>query len=63
MTVQRCLKAAGTFSYQTAVAGRGAVYAHFLSPTLSIVLQAAEWLGRFPRLRATLESRLEEPPA
>ena len=27
MTVQRCLKAAGTFSFQTAVAGRGEFYA------------------------------------
>src|SRR4029078_10987442 len=39
MTIQRGLKATGTFSYQTAVAGRGAAYQHFIEPTLQIVLQ------------------------
>jgi len=58
MTVQRCLKATGTFSYQTAVAGRGETYAHFIKPMLEIVVQAAEWLGRFPLLRSTLRERL-----
>ena len=59
MTVQRCLKATGTFSFQTAVAGRGEVYAHFINPMLEIVVQAADWLGRFPLLRSTLRERLE----
>ena len=58
MTVQRCLTAVGTFSYQTAVAGRGETYAHFINPMLEIVIQAAEWLGRFPLLRSTLRARL-----
>lgn len=58
MTVQRCLKATGTFSYQTAVAGRRQVYEHFIDPMLSIVVQAAEWLGRFPVLREALRARL-----
>src|SRR5688500_14297706 len=44
MTIQRGLKATGTFSYQTAVCGRSAAYEHFIEPTLQIVLQAAEWL-------------------
>ncbi len=57
MTVQRCLKAVGTFSYQTAVAGRGEVYAQFINPMLRIVVQAAEWLERFPTLQATLRAR------
>ena len=48
MTIQRGLKATGTFSYQTAVCGRGATYEQFIQPTLEIVLQAAEWLERFP---------------
>jgi aminoglycoside/choline kinase family phosphotransferase len=61
MAVQRCLKAAGTFSYQTAVAGRGEVYAQFINPMLQIVLQAAEWLNRFPVLRAVLAERAHEP--
>lgn len=60
MTVQRCLKAAGTFCYQTAVAGRGELYAHYIHPMFMIVLQAAEWLNRFPALRAILRARLDE---
>jgi N-acetylmuramate 1-kinase len=60
MAVQRCLKAVGTFSYQTAVLGRGETYAQFINPTLEIVVQAAEWLGRFPLLRSTLRERTRE---
>ncbi|HKS27337.1 MAG TPA: phosphotransferase [Pyrinomonadaceae bacterium] len=55
MTVQRGLKAIGTFSYQTAVCGRGETYAQFIRPTFQIVLQAAEWLERFPALRAMIK--------
>jgi len=58
MTVQRGLKATGTFSYQTAVAGRGATYQQFIKPTLGIVLEAAQWLERFPTLRRMISSRL-----
>jgi len=57
MTIQRGLKAVGTFSYQTAVCGRGSTYEHFISPTLCIVLQAADWLDRFPALRRVLRER------
>lgn len=60
MTIQRGLKAVGTFSYQTAINGRGAFYAHFIPPTFLIVLQAAEWLERFPALRKMIAARLEE---
>jgi N-acetylmuramate 1-kinase len=55
MTVQRGLKAIGTFSYQTAVCGRGETYARFILPTFQIVLQAAEWLERFPALRRMIK--------
>jgi aminoglycoside/choline kinase family phosphotransferase len=58
MTVQRCLKAVGTFSYQSGVCGRGEVYAHFINPVLKIVLQALEWLVRFPVLRETIRARV-----
>ena len=58
MTIQRGLKATGTFSYQTAVSGRGAVYQQFIQPTLAIVLQAAQWLERFPTLQRMLQERL-----
>jgi N-acetylmuramate 1-kinase len=60
MSVQRGLKAIGTFSYQTAVAGRGATYAQFIKPTFQMVLQAAEWLGRFPALRKAITERLDD---
>ncbi|HVF68715.1 MAG TPA: phosphotransferase [Pyrinomonadaceae bacterium] len=60
MTVQRCLKAVGTFSYQTAVCGRGDTYAQFINPMFEIVVQAAEWLGRFPLLCSTLRERMRE---
>jgi aminoglycoside/choline kinase family phosphotransferase len=58
MTIQRGLKATGTFSCQTAVYGRGAAYERFIQPTLEIVLQAAEWLERFPTLRRMIKERL-----
>jgi aminoglycoside/choline kinase family phosphotransferase len=60
MTVQRCLKAVGTFSYQSGVCGRDEVYAHFINPVLRIVLQALEWLARFPVLREGIRARLAE---
>ncbi|HEX8071434.1 MAG TPA: phosphotransferase [Pyrinomonadaceae bacterium] len=59
MTVQRCLKAVGTFSYQTGVCGRGATYAQFIEPLLLIVLQAAQWLNRFPALQRALGARVQ----
>jgi N-acetylmuramate 1-kinase len=58
MTIQRCLKATGTFSYQTAVCGRGAFYEKHIGPTLMIVLQAASWLDRFPVLQRMIGERV-----
>lgn len=60
MTVQRCLKATGTFAYQTAVAGRGEVYAHYIQPMLQIVLQAAGLLNRFPVLQRIIRQHVDE---
>lgn len=57
MTIQRGLKAVGTFSYQTAICGR-VFYQQFIEPTLLIVLQASEWLERFPTLRKMLSERI-----
>jgi aminoglycoside/choline kinase family phosphotransferase len=57
MAIQRGLKATGTFSYQTAVCNRGSAYEQFIQPTLCIVLQAAEWLDRFPALRRMIRER------
>jgi aminoglycoside/choline kinase family phosphotransferase len=58
MTVQRCLKACGTFSYQLGVRGRVDPYAQFINPMLAITLQAAEWLDRFPVLRRMIKERI-----
>jgi aminoglycoside/choline kinase family phosphotransferase len=58
MTVQRCLKACGTFSYQTGVCGRAHTYEQFIQPMILIAIQAAEWLNRFPALRSTLGARV-----
>jgi N-acetylmuramate 1-kinase len=60
MTVQRGLKAIGTFSYQTAVCARGQTYAQYIRPTFLIVQQAAEWLGRLPALRREIGARLDD---
>ncbi|HEY0003568.1 MAG TPA: phosphotransferase [Pyrinomonadaceae bacterium] len=60
MTLQRNLKAIGTFSYQTAVCGRGATYAQFIRPMFQIILQAAEWLNRFPALQRAIKARLND---
>ncbi len=59
MTIQRGLKATGTFSYQTAACGRGIFYEQFIEPTLLIVLQAADWLERFPVLRKMIRERVK----
>jgi hypothetical protein len=53
------LKAIGTFSYQTAVCGRGAFYERHVEPTMLIVLQAAEWLERFPVLQRMIKERIQ----
>jgi aminoglycoside/choline kinase family phosphotransferase len=58
MTIQRGLKAVGTFSCQTAVYGRGAFYEKHIHPTFLIVLQAAEWLERFPVLQRMIKERI-----
>lgn len=60
--VQRCLKATGTFSYQTAVAKRGGLYSQYIRPMLHIVIQAAEGLQRFTALREILTARVGDGP-
>lgn len=59
MTIQRGLKATGTFSYQSAVCERSAFYQHFIDPTLLIVNQAIDWLDRFPTLRRMISERID----
>jgi N-acetylmuramate 1-kinase len=58
MTVQRQLKAIGTFSYQTGVAGRGEFYEKYIMPAVATVLRAmrAPGMREYPALRAALEN-------
>ena len=58
MTVQRQLKAIGTFSYQTGVAGRGEFYEKYIVPAIATVLRAmrAPGIRAYPALRAALEN-------
>ena len=49
-TVQRCLKAVGTFSFQTANRGK-TNYIQYIDPLLRIVAEAAERLNRFSNLQ------------
>ena len=37
--------------------GRAETYEHFIRPVLLIVLQAADWLNRFPVLRRVIGER------
>jgi aminoglycoside/choline kinase family phosphotransferase len=57
MTVQRQLKATGTFSYQTGVCGRGEYYEKYIGPAVATVLRAmgAPGMKDYPALRAALE--------
>jgi len=57
MTVQRQLKATGTFSYQTAVMGRSEIYEQYIRPAIATVLRAMSKPGmkEYPALRAALE--------
>ena len=52
-TVQRCLKAAGTFAYQSAVRGKEH-FIPFIKPMFGISLRGATNLGRFPAIREIL---------
>ncbi len=52
-TIQRCLKAAGTFSYQSVNRGK-THFIPFIKPMFQIVLRAIENLDRFPYLRRIL---------
>ena len=49
-TVQRCLKAIGTFSFQSTVRGK-THFIPYIEPMFSIVRQALEKLNRFPHLQ------------
>jgi len=58
MTIQRQLKAIGTFSYQTAVVGRGVVYEQYIVPAAATVLRAMSKPGmkEYPALQKALNN-------
>ena len=58
-TIQRCLKAVGTFSYQSAVRGK-THFVPFVRPMFDIVHRAASHLGRYEAIRAMTAHELEE---
>lgn len=57
-TVQRCLKAAGTFSYQSAIRGK-THFIPFIKPMFAIVSNVLADLDTFPYLRANLQMQLD----
>lgn len=55
--IQRCLKAAGTFSYQSTYRAK-TYFVPFIKPMFQIVLQSAQNLERFPNLQRILEKEI-----
>lgn len=56
-TIQRCLKAVGTFSFQSVNRGK-TYFVPFIRPMFQIVLRAVENVGGFPALTATIRGEL-----
>ena len=56
-TIQRCLKAAGTFSFQSATRGK-TYFIPFIKPMFGISRRGAESLSRFPAIREILGREL-----
>ncbi len=56
-TIQRGLKAVGTFSFQSVKRGK-TYFIPFIEPTFRIVLQACRQLRRFPNLQEIIERQL-----
>lgn len=58
-TLQRCIKAAGTFSYQSAIRGK-TYFEPFILPMFKIVHRSAGNIDGFPTLIKVLESEMNE---
>jgi len=58
-TIQRCLKAIGTFSFQAETRGK-TYFIPFIKPMFEIVLRAAENLNRFPNLQRIIKNQIYE---
>jgi aminoglycoside/choline kinase family phosphotransferase len=59
-TIQRCLKAVGTFSFQSVNRGK-TYFIPFIIPMFQIVLRALRNLDRFPVLTDILSNEIDEP--
>jgi aminoglycoside/choline kinase family phosphotransferase len=57
-SIQRCLKAIGTFSFQSAVRGKSG-YDSYIAPMLRVAVDAASNLRQFGSLREILEGEVE----
>jgi aminoglycoside/choline kinase family phosphotransferase len=57
-TVQRCLKAIGTFSFQSTFRQK-TYFIQYINPMFEIVLRACENLGRFPTLQGIIKNILK----
>ncbi|MEO7539976.1 MAG: phosphotransferase [Pyrinomonadaceae bacterium] len=60
-TIQRCLKAAGTFSYQSIVRGK-THFIPFIEPMLASAVSAAHSSDQFPAIRDILGREIELTP-
>ena len=56
-TIQRCLKAIGTFSFQSVNRGK-TYFVQYIEPMFRIVLQAAEKSSRFPHLQKIIKEKV-----
>jgi aminoglycoside/choline kinase family phosphotransferase len=56
-SIQRCLKAIGTFSYQTAVRGKSG-YEQYIGPMMEVTLRNARTLGGYPELVEFLQREI-----
>jgi len=56
-TIQRCLKAIGTFSFQSVNRGK-TYFVQYIEPMFRIVLQAASDLHKFPTLQAIIKEKI-----
>ena len=57
-TIQRCLKAIGTFSFQSVFRGK-TYFIPYIKPMFEIVLRAAENLKRFPNLQKIIQQQIK----
>jgi aminoglycoside/choline kinase family phosphotransferase len=57
-TIQRCLKANGTFSFQSVNRGK-TYFVPFIKPMFQIVLRALDNLNRFPEMRRIIAREIE----